>query len=191
MPASLLLTNLNQVVTLRGTVPRRGAALSNPGVIRGGAVLIAGGRIAAAGPRGKIESLPEARYAAKVDAGGRIVLPGFVDSHTHFIFAGSRADEYEQRIAGANYEEIARKGGGILSTVRKLRSSLPDALKIRALAALRQFAAHGTTTLEAKSGYGLDTKSELKTLCLLSELHQEQPIDIHSTFLGAHVVSPE
>ncbi|HXN21861.1 MAG TPA: imidazolonepropionase [Candidatus Dormibacteraeota bacterium] len=191
MPASLLLTNLNQVVTLRGTVPRRGAALSNPGVIRGGAVLIAGGKIAAAGPRGKIESLPEARYAAKVDAGGRIVLPGFVDSHTHFIFAGSRADEYEQRIAGANYEEIARKGGGILSTVRKLRSSSPDALKKRAEAALKRFAEHGTTTIEAKSGYGLDVASEFKILQLQRELRRTQPVDILSTLLGAHVLPPE
>src|ERR1700682_3481492 len=191
MPASLLLTNLNQVVTLRGTVPRRGAALSNPGVIRGGAVLIAGGKIAAAGPRGKIESLPEARDAAKVDAGGRVVLPGFVDSHTHFIFAGSRADEYEQRIAGANYEEIARKGGGILSTVRKLRSISRDALKKRAEAALKRFAEHGTTTIEAKSGYGLDVASEFKILQLQRELRRTQPVDILSTLLGAHVLPPE
>jgi imidazolonepropionase len=95
------------------------------------------------------------------------------------------------RVAGKTYEQIARAGGGILSTVRKLRAAKPEALKQTALAALRAFAAHGTTTIEAKSGYGLDAASELKTLRLLHELHQEQPLDILSTFLGAHVVPPE
>lgn len=191
MPASLLLTNCKQVVTLRGPVPRRGAALANPGVIRDGAVLILDGKIAAAGPRVKVESLPEARHAGKLDAGGRIVLPGFVDSHTHLIFAASRADEYEQRIAGASYEEIARQGGGILSTVRKVRNLAPEMLKKRAADALERFAEHGTTTVEAKSGYGLDPVSELKILQLQRELRQAQPIEIVSTFLGAHVLPPE
>ena len=161
------------------------------GLVRDGAVLVRDGAIIAAGTRRQVTRLSEARGAKKLDLGGRVVLPGFVDSHTHLIFPASRAAEYEQRVAGATYEKIARKGGGILSTVRVLRRAKPEALKTRALAALRQFAAYGTTTLEAKSGYGLDTKSELAILRLLSELHQEQPIDIHSTFLGAHVVPPE
>src|SRR6266404_6757925 len=142
-------------------------------------------------PRVRVARLPEASVAKTLDLGGRVVLPGLVDSHTHLIFPASRAAEYEQRIAGATYEKIARKGGGILSTVRALRRAKPEALKTRALAALRQFAAHGTTTLEAKSGYGLDAQSELAILRLLSELHQEQPLDIHSTFLGAHAVPSE
>ncbi len=149
------------------------------------------GRIVAAGPRRRVERLAEARRAKKLDLSGRVVLPGFVDSHTHLVFPSSRADDYEKRIAGKTYEQIARAGGGILSTVRKLRAAKPDALKQRALAALRAFAAHGTTTIEAKSGYGLNAASELKTLRLLHELHQEQPLDILSTFLGAHVVPPE
>jgi imidazolonepropionase len=165
--------------------------MRDPGVLRDGAVLVRDGHIAAVGPRRRVARLSEARGAKKLDLGGRVVLPGLVDSHTHLIFAASRAAEYEQRIAGATYEEIARRGGGILSTVRALRRAKPDALKTRALAALRQFAAHGTTTLEAKSGYGLDAKTELATLRLLRELHQEQPLDIHSTFLGAHAVPPE
>jgi imidazolonepropionase len=133
----------------------------------------------------------EARRAEKLDLGGRVVLPGFVDSHTHLIFPTSRAAEYEQRISGATYEDIARAGGGIRSTVQRLRQAPAKNLRARALANLREFAAHGTTTIEAKSGYGLDWKSELKTLTLMCELHQEQPVDIASTFLGAHVVPPE
>ena len=191
MPQDILITGCGQVVTLRGTVPRRGRALSEPGIIRDGAVLVRDGVIRAIGPRRKIERLREVRRARKLDVGGRVVLPGFVDSHTHLIFPAGRAEEYEQRIAGASHEQIARGGGGILSTVRRLRRAAPTALKQRALAALRQFAAHGTTTVEAKSGYGLDAANELGTLRLLRELRQEQPLDIVATFLGAHAVPPE
>jgi imidazolonepropionase len=191
MASALLITNCKQVVTLCGPVPRRGKALANPGVIRDGAVLVIDGQIGAVGPRTKVESLTESRGAETLDAGGRVLLPGFVDSHTHLISACSRVDEYEQRIAGASYEEIARRGGGILSTVRKLRGALPEALEKRATAALNRFAAHGTTTVEAKSGYGLEAPSELAILRLQRELRQAQPIDIVSTFLGAHIVPPE
>ena len=191
MSQPMLITGCSQLVTLRGPVPRRGRALADPGIIRDGTVLVRDGRIVAAGPRRRVEGLAEARRAKKLDLGGRVVLPGFVDSHTHLVFPASRADDYEKHIAGKTYEQIARTGGGILSTVRKLRAAKPEALKRTALAALRAFAAHGTTTIEAKSGYGLDAASELKTLRLLHELHQEQPLDILSTFLGAHVVPPE
>jgi len=187
----MLITGCSQLVTLRGPVPRRGRALADPGIIRDGAVLVRNGRIVATGPRRRVEGLAEARRAKKLDLGGRVVLPGLVDSHTHLVFPSSRADDYEKHIAGKTYEQIARTGGGILATVRKLRAAKPEALKQTALAALRAFAAHGTTTIEAKSGYGLDASSELKTLRLLHELHQEQPLDILSTFLGAHVVPPE
>ena len=187
----LLITGCKELLTLRGDVPRRGAATRDPGLVRDGAIVVRDGNIIAAGTRRQVARLSEARGAKKLDLGGRVVLPGLVDSHTHLIFPASRAAEYEQRIAGATYEKIARTGGGILSTVRALRRAKSEELKIRALAALHQFAAHGTTTLEAKSGYGLNTKSELATLHLLGELHQEQPLDIHSTFMGAHVVPPE
>lgn len=186
-----LITGCSQLLTLRGAVPRRGAALRDPGVIRNGALLVHNDRIAAVGPRARVERMKPARRAEKLDVGGRVVLPGFVDSHTHLIFPFSRAPEYEQRIGGATYEDIARAGGGILSTVKHLRLAPAKKLKERALENLRRFAAHGTTTVEAKSGYGLHWPSELKTLRLLCELHQEQPLDIHSTFLGAHVVPPE
>ncbi len=191
MLETLLITGCSELLTLWGPVPRRGRALVDPGIIRDGAVLVRDGVIAAVGPRRQIARLREARRARKLDLGGRVVLPGFVDSHTHLIFPASRADEYEQRIAGATYEQIARSGGGILATVRKLRAAKPGALKQKALATLKTFAAHGTTTLEAKSGYGLDAASELKTLRVLRELRKEQPLDILLTFLGAHVVPPE
>jgi imidazolonepropionase len=191
LPTSLLITGASQLLTLRGRGPRRGDSLSNPGIVKDGALLVRDGVIAAVGTRAKVEALAEAKNAEKMDLGGRVVLPGFVDSHTHLIHAASRAEEYELKIAGASYEEIARKGGGILNSVKKLRAATADALKKRAHAALKQFAAYGTTTIEAKSGYGLDAASELKILGLHKELGAEQPLDIASTFLGAHVVPAE
>jgi imidazolonepropionase len=186
-----LITGCSQLLTLRGSVPRRGKALSELGIIRDGAILVHNDRIAAVGLRRRIEKLPAARKSEKLDLKGKVVLPGFVDSHTHLIFPKSRALEYEDRIAGATYEQIARKGGGIRSTVKHCRNASVDSLKTRALANLDIFAANGTTTIESKSGYGLDWKTELKILLLLAALHQEHPIDIHRTFLGAHVVPPE
>jgi len=179
------------LLTLRGVAPRRGKALSELGILSDGALLIRDGVIAAVGSRREIEALPESRSAEKLDVGGRVVLPGFVDSHTHLIHAASRAEEYELKIAGASYEEIARKGGGILNSVKKLRAATAENLKQRARGALQEFAAYGTTTLEAKSGYGLDVASELKILRLHKELSAEQPLEIVSTFLGAHVVPAE
>jgi imidazolonepropionase len=179
------------LLTLQGRGPRRGSALAAIGIIKDGALLVRDGLIAAVGTHAKIESLPEAAGAEKLDVGGRVVLPGFVDSHTHLIHAASRAEEYELKIAGASYEEIARKGGGILNSVKKLRAATSEALKLRARRALGKFAAYGTTTVEAKSGYGLDVASELKILRLHKVLAAEQPLDIVSTFLGAHVVPAE
>ena len=186
-----LITGCSELLTLRGSAPRRGRALADLGIIRDGALLVHGDRIAAVGPRRRIERLRESRRAEKLDLGGRVVLPGFVDSHTHLIFPASRAGEYEQRISGKTYEQIARNGGGIRSTVDSLRRASPKTLSDLARTRLRQFAAHGTTTLEAKSGYGLDWKSELKILNVLYALHQQQPLDIALTFLGAHVVPQE
>jgi len=188
---SLLITGASQLLTLGGRGARRGDSLSNLGLIEDGALLVRDGLIAAVGTRAEVEKLPEARAAEKLDLGGRVALPGFVDSHTHLIHAASRAEEYELKIAGASYEEIARKGGGILNSVKKLRAATSEALKKRALAALELFAAHGTTTIEAKSGYGLDVASELKILRLHKELAAEQLLEIVSTFLGAHMVPEE
>jgi imidazolonepropionase len=188
---SLLISGASQIVTVRGRGARRGAAVSGIGVIRGGAILVRDGLIVAVGLSSKIEKLTESKKAEKVDVGGRVVLPGFVDAHTHLIHAASRAEEYELKIRGASYEEIARKGGGILNSVKKLRAATAEELKERARGFLRQFAEYGTTTIEAKSGYGLDVPSELRILSLHEELNAEQPLEIVSTFLGAHVVPEE
>ena len=191
MANSLLITGASQLLTLRGGGPRRGDSLSDLDLIEDGAALVRDGVIAAVGTRAQVEALPGTRGTEKLDLGGRVVLPGFVDSHTHLVHAASRAEEYELKIQGASYEEIARKGGGILNSVKKMRAATADELKKRALAALQQFAAYGTTTIEAKSGYGLDVPSELKILKLHKELAAEQPLEIVSTFLGAHVVPEE
>ncbi len=149
------------------------------------------GRLVAVGTRARVEARKDAKKAEKLDVAGRLVLPGFVDSHTHLIHATSRAEEYELKIQGSSYEEIARQGGGILNSVKKLRAASAETLKARARAALEEFASCGTTTVEAKSGYGLDVTSELKILKLQDELKNEQPLEIVSTFLGAHVVPQE
>lgn len=191
LSTSLLITGTSQILTLRGAAPRRGDALHDVGIIKDGALLLRDGLIAAVGSRKKVEAHSLAREAEQLNVGGRVVLPGFVDSHTHLVHAASRAEEYELRITGASYEEIARRGGGILNSVAKLRAAAADTLKERAQAALQQFASYGTTTIEAKSGYGLDLASELKILRLHQELAAEQPLDIISTFLGAHVIPAE
>ncbi|HJZ64606.1 MAG TPA: imidazolonepropionase [Candidatus Acidoferrum sp.] len=191
MSYSLLIAGASQLLTLRGRGPRRGNALSQLGIVTDGAVLISDGLVAAVGPTSKVEKLAAARKAERVDVAGRVVLPGLVDSHTHLVHAASRAEEYELKIQGASYEEIAKKGGGILNSAQKLRAATSQQLKRRARAALEVFAAHGTTTIEAKSGYGLDVASELKILSLHKELSAEQPIEIASTFLGAHIVPQE
>ena len=191
MSHSLLISGASQIVTVRGRGARRGAAVSGIGVIRDGSILVRDGLIVEVGPSCKIEKLTESKKAEKVDVGGRVVLPGFVDAHTHLIHAASRAEEYELKIRGASYEEIARKGGGILNSVKKLRAATAEELKERARGFLRQFAEYGTTTIEAKSGYGLDVPSELRILSLHKELNAEQPLEIVSTFLGAHVVPEE
>lgn len=197
MSELLLTTGCKQLLTLRGSAPRRGAALRELGIIKNGALLIRDGRIAAIGSEAQVKraarKLPpkERKRIRELDAQGAVALPGFVDSHTHLVFPASRAEEYEMRIAGATYEQIAAAGGGILSTVGKLRKASPASLKQRALRSLAHMAAHGTTTVEAKSGYGLDPASELKILRLHRELAKAQPLEIISTFLGAHVPPPE
>jgi len=188
----LLIASCRQLLTLQGSKPpRRGRALRELGLIANGAVLMADGRIAAVGPTRTVERHRLAAKAAKLDARHWVVLPGFVDSHTHLIFAASRVEEYEQRIRGATCEQIVRRGGGILSSVKRLRQAPAELLLEQARLRLAEFARHGTTTLEAKSGYGLDLANELKTLEVLRLLNREGPLEIVPTFLGAHVVPPE
>lgn len=180
--ADLLVTNTSQLVTLRGPArPRTGAEMRDLAIIDDGAMHIRDGVIVAVGPRAAV-SAPGAEI---IDAGGRIVLPGFIDAHTHAVFGGNRADEFEQRIEGVTYAELAARGGGIRSTVRKTREATHEDL----LAAGRRyrdwFVRGGTTTVEAKSGYGLSLDAELKLLAVIREL------GYIGTFLGAHEVPDE
>jgi imidazolonepropionase len=149
---SLLIRGASQIVTVGGRAPRRGQALADVAVLRDGAILLLDGMISAVGPAAKVEKLKESKSAELLDLDGRVVLPGFVDSHTHLIHAASRVEEYELKIQGVGYEEIARKGGGILNSVGKLRTTSSEDLKARAQLFLERFAEHGTTTIEAKSG---------------------------------------
>jgi len=189
--SDLVVVNCRQVVTLAGPArARTGAEMRELAIIADGALVARDGRILKVGTRAEIERLASAD-AEIVDAGGRVVLPGFVDAHTHPVFAGNRADEFEQRAAGATYAEIAARGGGIRSTVRHTR----EAGEADLLAAARRyrgwFLRGGTTTIEAKSGYGLTTADELKILRVIRELGAEGSLRTAPTFLGAHEVPDE
>ena len=159
-------------------------------IIEDGALLVRGDSIAAVGRSPEVEPLASGD-AYRIDARGRVVLPGFVDAHTHPVFAGSREDEYEMRAAGLTYQEIASRGGGIRSTVRKTRAASEAELFESALPRIKRLLEHGTTTIEAKSGYGLTLADELKLLRVIRRLNGETPLDLIPTFLGAHEIPDE
>src|SRR5207245_3909610 len=172
-----------------GETCRRGTALRTPGILEDGALLLRDGRIDWLGPTAELPPVPA--DAEVLDLPGKVVLPGLVDSHTHLIFAGTREDEFEQRLQGATYQEIAAAGGGISATVRRVRQSTKDELKELARPRLRRMLAAGVTTVEVKSGYGLTFADELKSLEAIAELNAEGPLELVPTFLGAHAVPPE
>ena len=183
--------NCAQVLTLAGPKrPRVGAELRELGIVSNGALLVRDGLIERVGTTDEIKALIDADCAV-FDAAGRVVLPGFVDAHTHPVFAGTRVDEFEERSKGATYQEIAARGGGIQSTVNRTRAASVDEL----VSAGRRYAAWflrgGTTTVEAKSGYGLSLEDELKILRSIKRLDQKTPLRYVPTFLGAHSVPPE
>jgi imidazolonepropionase len=190
-PKKLAVVNIGQLVTLAGPArPRVGADMRDLGVISDAALLIEGGRIRAtgsyAGLREKIDS-----ETTVIDARGQLVTPGFVDAHTHLVFAGNRAAEFEKRIGGATYQEIAASGGGIQSTVALTRQATEDQLLAQARKHRDWMLRGGTTTLEAKSGYGLDRDTELRTLRVIARLSVEGPVQIIPTLLAAHTVPKE
>jgi imidazolonepropionase len=185
---TLIIHNAAQILTLAGS-PQRGHTLGELGLLENGAIAIQDGKILAVG---KCEDLLKAYPdAATHDAGGRVVMPGFVDPHTHLVWAGDRADEFTLRLQGKSYMEILALGGGILSTVRDTRAASLDELvsqsRQRALDAFH----HGTTTMEVKTGYGLPLESEIKQLQAILALDEEGPLELIPTFLGAHAVPPE
>jgi imidazolonepropionase len=212
---SLAVLNASQLVTLTGPKrPRVGAEMSELAIIRDGGILIRNGEIERVGPSDEIEKVGAAEI---VDAAGRLVMPGFVDAHTHLVFAGNRLDDFERRARGETYEQIAKAGGGIWSTVEKTRAASEADLVRQAKRHAEWFLRCGTTTVESKSGYGLTLDSELKILRVLRQLtlssrvgdgiresrivsgttaeHErgdsETPLEIVPTFLGAHAIPPE
>jgi imidazolonepropionase len=187
-PVDLLIHNTAQVVTCAGG-PRRGAAMRDPGIIEDGAVAVRDGRIVAVGSSDALRARYEA--ADTMDADGRAVCPGFVDPHTHVVYAGERIDEFQQRICGRSYQDILAAGGGILSTMHAVRAASVDALVAQSRPRLAQMLKLGTTTAEAKTGYGLQTGAELRQLWAIAELGTRQPLELVPTFLGAHAVPPE
>jgi imidazolonepropionase len=191
MRRTLLVVNCSQLVTLAGPRrPRVGAEMRELAIVEGGAMLVREGRIERVGRREEVEPLMGADGEV-FDAGGRVVSPGFVDAHAHPVFAGDRADEFEQRAAGVSYQEIAAAGGGIRSTVRRTRAATEEELSAAALRRERWFLRTGTTTVEAKSGYGLSTGDELKMLRVVRRLNAEGSLNYVPTFLGAHEVPDE
>ena len=193
----LLLTNIGQLLTLRSTAdgPRRGSSLSDLAISENAAVLCLGGKIVSVGSTKDALRDPwlkkNRKKVTEIDCRGQVVLPGFVDSHTHPVFTGPRLVDFEKRIAGASYEEIAQAGGGIRSSIDGVRKASKAALAERVGAVLRDLACHGTTTVEAKSGYGLSFESEVKSLEAVRSAAKEWPGTVVPTFLGAHAVPPE
>ncbi|HEY6341562.1 MAG TPA: imidazolonepropionase [Bryobacteraceae bacterium] len=187
----LVVVGCGQLATLAGPArPRVRVELRELAIIPDGGMLVREGIVERVGPRAEIEPLIS-RDCEVVDAGGRVVMPGFVDAHTHPVFAGTRVDEYELRATGATYEEIAAAGGGIRSTVRKTRAASEDDLFESASRRMRWFLRNGTTTLEAKSGYGLSLESEIKILRVIRRLNECGAPRLVPTFLGAHEIPDE
>ena len=187
----LAVINCSQVVTLAGPArPRVGPEMRELGIVAPGALLINGPRIERTGTNEEIERLIDGDCEV-VDAGGRVVVPGFVDAHTHPVFAGTRVDEFEQRIEGATYQEIAARGGGIQSTVNRTRAASLDELVNVGKRYASWFLRGGTTTVEAKSGYGLSLEDEIKILRVIRLLDRETALRYVPTFLGAHSIPPE
>ena len=192
MFADFILRHAQPLLTCAGPAPRIGAALAQVASIDDGALAAREGRLLFVGPTEVCDRLVEhAPDAVVMDASGCTVLPGFVDSHTHVVFAGDRRDELRRRLAGASYAEIAAGGGGILETVRATRAASVDELMEASRPRLAEMLRAGTTTAEVKSGYGLTTQSELNMLRAIARLAVEQPIQLAPTFMGAHEVPPE
>lgn len=190
MKADLVIVNIGQLVTCAsGGGPKRGLEMRDVGVIENGAIAIADGKFIGVGKEEVV--LGDFSADEVIDAGGKVVCPGFVDPHTHIVFAGDRLDEFELKIQGADYLEILANGGGIISTVRKTRTASFEELVEQSRKRLDKMLACGTTAAEIKTGYGLDTETELKMLRVIEELDRTNPIDIVPTFLAAHAVPPE
>ena len=184
----MLIHSSSQLLTLAGG-PQRGTSLGKLGVIENGAVLVRDEKILAVGTTTELKaSYPD---EPTLDASGCVLMPGFVDPHTHVIWGGDRANEFEMKMAGTPYLDILAAGGGIISTVKQTRTASLEILMAQTRSRLLRMFAHGTTTAEAKTGYGLQTATELRLLKALLALDDESPLDLAITFLGAHAIAPE
>jgi imidazolonepropionase len=193
---NIIIKNAAELVTCTGPAARKGQEMSDLGVIADGAVVIQNGKITDFGPTKAVmtrlgEAGRDLSLFETIDAAGKAVLPGFVDSHTHFVFGGYRADEFSWRLKGDSYMDILERGGGILSTVRATRAASREELIESGRKRLDSMLSFGVTTLEGKSGYGLDLETEIKQLEVMAELNRLHPVDVVSTFMGAHVAPPE
>ncbi len=186
----LIIHSASQLVTVAGDAPKRGDAQSDLQIIENGAVAIRGEEIVAVGATDEIRVLAtdETKF---IDARGNVVLPGFVDAHTHVVFASDRANEFEMRLRGATYLELLKAGGGIMNTVRHTRAAALAQIVSETRARLDRMLQYGTTTVEAKTGYGLDTATELKMLHAIARLDAEHAMDLVPTFIGAHAIPEE
>lgn len=194
MSYSLLLRDIRQLLTMAGAAPDRplaGAALRDWLVLEDAYVACDGERIVAIGPMRELDETQVGPATKVIDASGRVVLPGLVECHTHLVFGGNRAHEFERKLAGESYLDILASGGGILSTVRATRAATDDELLASALHHLAGFRTYGITTLEAKTGYGLNRETELRLLRAAHEAGRRQPVRLVHTLLAAHVVGPE
>jgi imidazolonepropionase len=196
MNGNFIVKNAAELVTCSGRAAKKGREMSELGIIADGAVLIENGRISRVGPSDALLTELAATGADLsgfeiIDAAGKAVLPGFVDSHTHLVFGGFRAEEFAWRLKGESYMDILARGGGILSTVRATRQASRAELVQEGLKRLDSMLAFGVTTVEGKSGYGLDRETEIKQLEAMAELDRRHPADVVATFMGAHAVLPE
>jgi imidazolonepropionase len=191
MNRPLLIKNAAELVTCAGPAPKCGAAMQEIGIIEDGAVLCWNGLIEQAGTTAEVMQGLDAENYDVIDASGKCVLPGFVDPHTHFLFGGHRAEEFSWRLRGDTYMSIMERGGGIVNSVRATRETSAVELAAIGRRRLESMLSFGVTTVEGKSGYGLDRPTELKQLEVMAALDAEQPVEIVRTFMGAHALPPE
>lgn len=188
---NLIIKNATQLVTCSGFEAKQGASMDQLHIIEDGGLIIEDGVIRQVGTTTEVlKQVDESRYEL-IDASGKAVLPGFVDSHTHFVFGGYRAEEFSWRLRGDDYMDIMNRGGGILSTVRATRAATEEELFRTGFERLTSMMAFGVTTVEGKSGYGLDMETEMKQLEVMKTIQSKHPMDVVSTFMGAHAVPPE
>jgi imidazolonepropionase len=194
MKPDILLTNIGQVATLEGhsEKPKTGEQMRELSIIENGAIAIKDRKILAVGPTEEVLSqISEVPDFPTIEFPGMLAVPGFIDSHTHLMFGGSRENDFAMKLAGKTYLEILESGGGILNTLRSTRAASPIELVSNAFSYAESMLSMGTTTIEAKSGYGLDTENELKMLQSVEILRQKLPINFVATFMGAHAIPPE